>query len=530
MNGEIQPVIAFVRHMELAEGDIADGNIEKVIREGSFLIALHRNTAFLIKLAGDAAREIVQLHAIELAAAHVFRQHTEKIADTAGWLQNVALREAHLPQGGIDAADDHRRRKERRERGFAGCGILGVRQQIFQLAVSWVLFVKEIGKTAPAHILCQHRLFLCCGGAAHCLHGFQGTDRVQIALKALQWCALSDVVIGDAVVPAIRVQRIGKRVLLFLFRRGKRRRRLVRLRCCGFPRYVRLLHVSADIVDGFLSEDGKARPAFKGHIPQRYILRMIVYAVHFKLPSIYGQACTDGERFGDFRFHGHYGLRWRWHGFLGGCRSFPHQRRCRLIGCGRCQLPIMLVIEQAELTVYIGIKLEMSFMDKFIVTVIFLHFTQPGIQCVHEPHCSGLILQFFFNQRYCLIIIHTHVIGTRHIVRCIVQAGVNGPRQLPTLIFRDFGDSVLAWKSLLCDEFLIFLDHIGDRQVNAIIFLGIIVPFVVQPFVSLGVSISGAGSAAVLTKAAFDEFLMFLRRVGIAEVGVHRQSSINTVS
>ena len=190
----------------------------------------------------------------------------------------------------------------------------------------------------------------------------------------------------------------------------------------------------------------------------------------------------------------------------------------------------MPVIEQAELTVYIGIKLKMSFMDKFIVAVIFLHFTQPGIQCVHEPHCSGPILQFFFNQRYRLIIIHTHVIGTRHIVRCIVQAGVNGPRQLPTLIFRDFGDSVLAWKSLLCDEFLIFLDHIGDRQVNAIIFLGIIVPFVVQPFVSLGVSIPGAGSAAVLAKAALDEFLMFLRRVGIAEVGVHRQSSINTVS
>ena len=102
-------------------------------------------------------------------------------------------------------------------------------------------------------------------------------------------------VIGDAVVPAIRVQRIGKRVPLFLFRRGEYRRRLVRLRCCGFPHHVRLLHVSADIVDGFLSENGKARPAFKGHIPQRYILRMIVYAVHFKLPSIYGQACADGN-------------------------------------------------------------------------------------------------------------------------------------------------------------------------------------------------------------------------------------------
>ena len=284
--------------MELAEGDIADGNIEKVIREGSFLIALHRDTAFLIKLAGDAPGEIIQLHAVELAAAHAFRQHTEKIADTAGRLQNVALREAHLPQGGIDAADDHRRRKERRERGFAGSGVFGIRQQVFQLAVSWVLFIEEVRQSTPAHILCQHRLFLRCGGSVLRLHRFQGTDCVQIALKTLQRRALSDVVIGDAVVPAIRVQRIGKRVLLFLFRRGEYRRRLVRLRCRGFPHHVRLLHVSADIVEGFLSEDGKSRPAFKGHIPQGYILCMIVYAVHFKLPPIYGQACTNDNGIG----------------------------------------------------------------------------------------------------------------------------------------------------------------------------------------------------------------------------------------
>ena len=57
---------------------------------------------------------------------------------------------------------------------------------------------------------------------------------------------------------------------------------------------------------------------------------------------------------------------------------------------------------------------------------------------------------------------------------------------------------------------------------DGIIFLGIVIPFIVQPFVSLGVSIPGAGSAAVLTKAALDEFLMLLRRVGIAEVGVDR--------
>ena len=285
--------------MKLAERHIADGYIEKVIREDGLLIALHRDTAFLIKLSGDAARQIVQLHAVELAAAHIFRQHTEEIADAAGRLQNVALREAHLPQGGIDAADDHRRRKERCQRGFAGGGVFGVRQQVFQLIVAWVLFVKEIGQTAPAHILRQHRLFLRCGGAVLCLHGFQGTDRVQIVLKTLQRCALSDVVIGDAVVPAIRVQRIGKRVLLFLFRRGERRRRLVRLRLRRGQRSgVRLLHNFPNKGDRFRAEDGKSRPAFKGHIPQRYILRMIVYAVHFKLPSIYGQACANDNGIG----------------------------------------------------------------------------------------------------------------------------------------------------------------------------------------------------------------------------------------
>ena len=160
MDGEIQPVIAFVRHMKLAEGNISDGNIKKVIRESGFLIALHRNTAFLIKLAGNAAGEVVQLHAIELTAAHAFRQHTEEIADAAGRLQNVALCEAHLSQCGVNTANHRRRRVKCRKRGFTGGSVFLIGQQVFQLAVSRVLFVEEICKTAPAHILCQHRLFL----------------------------------------------------------------------------------------------------------------------------------------------------------------------------------------------------------------------------------------------------------------------------------------------------------------------------------------------------------------------------------
>ena len=162
--------------------------------------------------------------------------------------------------------------------------------------------------------------------------------------------------------------------------------------------------------------------------------------------------------------------------------------------------------------------------------VIFLHFTQPGIQCVHEPHCSGLILQFFFNQRYCLIIIHAHVIGTRHIVRCIVQTGVNGPRHLSPLIFRDLCDGILAGKSLLCDKFLIFLDHIRDGQMDGIIFFESVVPHIFQSLMSLAVIVTRTSATAVLTELVLDEFLLFFQRVRIAEMRVHRQSSINTVS
>ena len=42
--------------------------------------------------------------------------------------------------------------------------------------------------------------------------------------------------------------------------------------------------------------------------------------------------------------------------------------------------------------------------------------------------------------------------------------------------------------------------------------------------------VSGTATAAVLTKAALDEFLMFLRRVGIAEVRIYGQSAIQMVA
>ena len=42
--------------------------------------------------------------------------------------------------------------------------------------------------------------------------------------------------------------------------------------------------------------------------------------------------------------------------------------------------------------------------------------------------------------------------------------------------------------------------------------------------------VSGTATAAVLAKAALDEFLVFLRRVGIAEVRIYGQSAIQMVT
>ena len=517
VDGEIQPVIAFVRHMKLAERHIADGYIEKVIREDGLLIALHRNTAFLIKLSGDASGEIVQLHAVELAAAHIFRQHTEEIADAAGRLQDVPLCEAHLPQGGIDAADDHRRRKERRQRGFAGGGVFGVHQQVFQLAVSRVLFIEEVRQTAPAHILCQHRLFLRCGGAVLRLHGFQGTDRVQIALKTLQRRALSDVVIGDAVVAAVRVQRIGKRVLLFLFRLGEYRRRLDRLLCGGvfgalhIEPFRRFLFVDclSDLLQIILSLP----------LAGEGLTDALAVNINF-VPNI----VPDGVAV--VRFDHAEPL-------IGG------RLLCGKPCCILCDLlhkaafllrSIMPVVEQAESAVHILRKPILCAADGIIETVTLVRPIQPGGQRRQYFRSLALILQLLLDHGNRIVIIRTLGIGTRNIVRRIVKTVVDDSSQLPTLIFRDFGDSVLTGEAFLRNEFLIFLDHIGDGQMDGIIFFESVVSHIFQSLMGLAVIVTRTSATAVLTKLALNEFLAFLRRVRIAEMGVHRQSSINTVS
>ena len=186
----------------------------------------------------------------------------------------------------------------------------------------------------------------------------------------------------------------------------------------------------------------------------------------------------------------------------------------------------MPVIEQAESAVHILRKPILCAADGIIIAIILRQAVQPGSQRRQHIRSFGLVLKLLFNDGNGIIEVCVFRIGARNFIRGIIETVVDDSSQLPTLIFRDLCDGILARESFLRDQALILLDHIGDRQMDGIIFLGIIVPFVVQPFVCLGVSIPGTAAAAVLAKAVLDEFLAFLRRVGIAEMRVHRQSSI----
>ena len=411
-------------------------------------------------------------------------------------------------------------------------------------------------------------------------------------------------VIGDAVVAAVRVQRIGKRVLLFLFRRGERRRRLVRLRLqWGQRSGVRLLHNFPNKGDRFRAEDGKADLLDKGDVLKVDNAVRGIYAIHKEGPAVDLKYRFTGNKILCRKFCvGDCWLRGRLDRLLCGgvfgalhiepfrrflfvdCLSdliqiilslplagegltdalavninfvpnivpdgvaivrFDHAEP--LIGgrllCGKpccilCDLlrkaaflprSIVPVVEQAESAVHIFGKLLLCAADGIIETVTLVRPIQPGGQRRQYFRSLALILQLLLDHGKRIVIIRTLGIGTRNIVRRIVKTVIDGSSQLPTLIFRDFGDSILAGESFLCDQALILLDHIGDGQMDGIIFLGIVVPFVVQPFVSLGVSIPGAGSATVLTKAALDEFLMFFRRVGIAEVRIDRQPAFDAL-
>ena len=219
---------------------------------------------------------------------------------------------------------------------------------------------------------------------------------------------------------------------------------------------------------------------------------------------------------------------WRW-GFLLLCRFC---RRCRLL-CEYFfllwfwQLLVMPVVEQAERAVDVFGKLLLRLLTGIIVPVALVHAIQIDSQGVQHFRRFCLIRQLLLNDGNGVIVVHTLGVRSRHIVRCVGKTEIYRPRQLLPLILRNRGNSVLAGETLLRDKSFVLLDHIGDGPLDFIILFPGIFPLIGQSLRTSRIVIPVAPAAAVLSKTAFDEFLLLLLRVGIAENGIHVQAAVH---
>ena len=122
----------------------------------------------------------------------------------------------------------------------------------------------------------------------------------------------------------------------------------------------------------------------------------------------------------------------------------------------------MPVIEQAESAVHIFGKLLLCAPNGAIIAIILRQAVQPGSQRRQHIRSFGLVLKLLFNDGNGIIEVCVFRIGARNFIRGIIETVVDDSSQPPTLIFRDFGDSVLTGEAFLRDQALILLDHIGD--------------------------------------------------------------------
>ena len=116
MDVEFILIVPLIRNAVVAEGHIADGQVEEIVRVVRILEAFDLDIRILIELPGDAAGDGVKLHAVTLAVRHIVRQQAEEIPDAAGWLQNIAPLEAQVLYGLVYGLNDN------------GGGIVGVQR------------------------------------------------------------------------------------------------------------------------------------------------------------------------------------------------------------------------------------------------------------------------------------------------------------------------------------------------------------------------------------------------------------------
>ena len=163
MNRKTQAIIGWVIDLILPEGNIAYGEVKEVTTVCFFKTA-DGDIGFGIKLLGDPAGDGIQFHTVQAAVLHLFREHTEEVADTHGRFQNVAGLESHLRNSIIHGLDNRGRCIVGIEGGTSGGAVLLGSQCCGKFLILFrpacLGFIKGVCKAAPAHIPGKNSLFL----------------------------------------------------------------------------------------------------------------------------------------------------------------------------------------------------------------------------------------------------------------------------------------------------------------------------------------------------------------------------------
>ena len=164
MDGKTELVVSPVVDLILPEGDVAHGEIIKVPPVGGFKTR-HGDVGLRVELLCDPARDTVQLHAVELAAAHFLWQTAKEVSNAAGRFQDIAGLEAHAANRFIHSAD---------HRGLVMGVQVEARAEAYSPGTERLVFVlirprrfavvKSAGKAAPANVA---ERISCSSGAAY---------------------------------------------------------------------------------------------------------------------------------------------------------------------------------------------------------------------------------------------------------------------------------------------------------------------------------------------------------------------------
>ena len=217
-------VVAPVNDLDISKRHIAHRRVKEAVRYLRLFVAGNGNTTVLIKLSSDAAGNAVQFHAVDLAIPHAVRQHSHKVANAAGRLQQIAAFQAHLRQRLVDGVDENGRGIKCGQAAGTGGGIFLLGEQRFQLGVPAVLFIEAVGKAAPAHIAGKGLLFLRCRQPVFAFHCLQSADRRHIGCILLCLAAHAQLPIHDVKVVSLpgryfRIERCKPHTLPFGLRR-----------------------------------------------------------------------------------------------------------------------------------------------------------------------------------------------------------------------------------------------------------------------------------------------------------------------